>query len=437
MTPKRRVCYQILALVLALALIVPMLTACGDDDEDKTVTPSATTPAATTPAKTTPAATTPAPTVSKEPVKIGVLIDYSGPAAQSGWLADCAITFAEWYWNEKQGGIKVGDVRRPIEFDKYDTKNEVANTSAGARKLLLDKVVAITMGGISNQFAFPIADLTDPAKVLFSTFLVDKALFTDYKYVVSSFFNQQSRNQLTAELVVKKLQAKTVGIFAFDYAVQRENMGRAKEAILALDPTVKFTYEQYVQPDVKDYSPHLTRMKYEKPDVIIADTTQDAWASIANQIMGLGGLGEIKLVSMSEAGYFKGIEKSPGADGWYISLMFLPSSGIGTPAQLEFSNLWAEKCAADPAWCKKYSPTGAVPLPNTPVMYNPILTVIKAIELAGTTDQAKVAEAARSGKLAFDSPLGHLKLGTDGKSNLAGFYIQMRDGKAVPAYGLE
>ncbi|MFA4837316.1 MAG: peptide ABC transporter substrate-binding protein, partial [Dehalococcoidia bacterium] len=52
--------YKIAALVLTLALVVPVMAACGGDNGDKTATPSATTPAATTPAITTPAATTPA-----------------------------------------------------------------------------------------------------------------------------------------------------------------------------------------------------------------------------------------------------------------------------------------------------------------------------------------------------------------------------------------
>ena|GEM_PF-5228052 len=35
--------YKVMALVLVLALIVPVLAACGDDDEEETTTPAATT----------------------------------------------------------------------------------------------------------------------------------------------------------------------------------------------------------------------------------------------------------------------------------------------------------------------------------------------------------------------------------------------------------
>ncbi|MFA4837053.1 MAG: hypothetical protein WC749_13415, partial [Dehalococcoidia bacterium] len=110
--------------------------------------------------------------------------------------------------------------------------------------------------------------------------------------------------------------------------------------------------------------------------------------------------------------------------------MWLPDTG--TPAQIAFGKDWAEKCSSDPGWCKQYSPTGSVPLPNYAVMYNPILTAIKAIELAGTDDRAQVAKAARSGKLEFDSTEGYLKIGTDGKTNLRGFWAQVKDGKIMP-----
>ncbi|MDD5095593.1 MAG: hypothetical protein PHV74_14635 [Dehalococcoidia bacterium] len=93
--------YKILALILVMTLIVPLLAACGDDDDDKTIPAEITTPASST------ASTTPTITVSDKPVKIGVVADWSGPAAVIGFLADGIIAFTEWYWNEKQGGVVV------------------------------------------------------------------------------------------------------------------------------------------------------------------------------------------------------------------------------------------------------------------------------------------------------------------------------------------
>ena len=428
---------KLIALVLVLALIVPILAACGDNNEEKTATPAATTPAATTPAATKPAATTPAATTpaatkpavkSDKPVKIGVIIDYSGPAAMAGWLADGVISFADWYWNEKQGGINVGGVKRPVEFLKYDTAGQVSTASAVTKKALLDGVSAVTMGGVSNQFAYPIADVTDPGKVLYSTFLTEPQLFTDYKWAVSSFYNMMARTELTAKLVVEKLKPKTVGILCLQLETDRVQVDGVRKAIKALDPDVDVISENYIPLDAKDFSPYLTKIKFANPDVLLVTLTGATAQAIATQIMELGGWGDIQVVSVHE-GTNDAIGK-PGSEGWYAPAMYV--SGYGSPAAVEFGKLWAEKCKEDPNWCKKYSPKGSDPLPNHPILYNSILIAIKAIEMAGTDDPAQVAEAGRSGKLELDTPLGYLKIGMNGASNLTGFYGQYKGGKFVP-----
>jgi len=393
-------------------------------NEEETPTPATTTPAVTTPVKTTPAVTTPAKTVSTKPVKIGVIQDWSGPGALAGYLSDAVIKFAEWYFNEKQGGIQVGDVRRPVEFIKYDNKGQVAEAAAGAKKALLDGCVAVTQGGISNQFAFPIADVTDPANVLYSTYLTDESIFEDYKWTVGSFFNNKLRAELCAELVVKKLNAKTVGILCHQLEVDRLMMKNVINKIQALDPQVKVVYEEYYPLDARDLSPYLTKVKYEKSDVLIALSTQEAYVNIARQSMELGGLDTTKFIALVEAAGFPNFEKMKGTQGWYVPQVYLP--GYGASGAAEHEALWGEKCAADPGWCKKYSPSGSKPLPTQPIQWNPIMVVVKAIEIAGTDDPAAVARAARSGKLEFDSPLGYLNIGTDGLSNIPGFYTQVQ-----------
>ncbi|MFA4835626.1 MAG: ABC transporter substrate-binding protein, partial [Dehalococcoidia bacterium] len=380
-------------------------------------TTPATTPAATTPAITTPAATTPAPTVSKEPVKIGVIIDYSGPGAMAGFLADAAISFAEWYWNGKQGGINVGGVKRPVEFVKYDNAGQVGTAAAAAKKALLDGVTVVTMGGVSSVFGYPVADVTDPAKVLYATFLSNKEIMDEYKWTVSPYVNMELRADMIAELIVKKLKAKTVALFCRNLDTDRNLIQDAKEKIQALDPGIKIVYEGYPAVGSADFSPYLTKIRYEKPDALLTLFDQDVYLMLAKQMLELGGWGDIKHIAYTEAGSFPKVDKHPGAQGWYVPMCYL--QGQGTPAQIEFGKLWAEK-------------NGSVPFSNHPVIYGPLLTAIKAIELAGTDDRAKVAEAARSGKLEYDSPLGYLKIGKDGKSNITGCYVHLLDGKFVP-----
>ncbi|MDD5093919.1 MAG: hypothetical protein PHV74_06020 [Dehalococcoidia bacterium] len=108
---KTNMLHKVITLVLMMALLAPVLTACGGDDTDKT------TPAETAASSATPTSV-PSITVSDKPVKIGVIVDYSGPSALVGFFVDGIVDFAKWYWNEKQGGILVGNERRPVEFVK-------------------------------------------------------------------------------------------------------------------------------------------------------------------------------------------------------------------------------------------------------------------------------------------------------------------------------
>lgn len=54
----------------------------------------------------------------------------------------------------------------------------------------------------------------------------------------------------------------------------------------------KILYEQYAPLDTTDYSPYLTKIKFEKPDVLYIYSGQnEMYMSIAKQIMELGGVG--------------------------------------------------------------------------------------------------------------------------------------------------
>ena len=427
---------KVAALVLGLVLIVPILAACGSSKEN-TATPVPTTaqttqPPTTTPPMTTPPATTPAATTLPfvdDPVKIGAIQDWSGPTAMAGWIGDSAIAFAEWYWNEKQGGIVAGDVRRPIKIIRYDNKSQIALTSAMAQKALLDGCVAVVWGGVTNEHGFPVVEVTDPAGVLYSMFFNMEALFDDYTYAVNSFYSLPLRIDLVAKIAVQKVKAKTVGFLGYDVAAYHDTVDIIEARLKELDPDIKILFKEYHSMSLTDLSPYLTKIRYEKPDVLICDDNGASWMAMATQMPGLGGWGDIKVIAVSESADFAKVEKAPGADGWYFPMMWM--AGIGTPGARAFGEAWAEKCQLDPGWCKKYSPLGSTPMPNHPLMYNPILTVIKSIELAGSTDRLKVAQAAVSGKIEYDSPLGLLSIGKDGRSNLSGFYVHLKDGKRV------
>ena len=81
--------------------------------------------------------------------------------------------------------------------------------------------------------------------------------------------------------------------------------------------------------------------------------------------------------------------------------------------------------AFEDAFTQKY---GRLPNPTLTYFYNCFWTAIKAIELAGTDDPGKVAEALRSGNLEWDSAWGPLRIGTDGIGQVSMIVAQVQEG---------
>ncbi len=81
------------------------------------------------------------------PVKIGVIMPWSGPVAMSGQMVDQIIPVVEQQLKDK-GGVLGG---MEVEFVRGDDRGQLAESVGQARKLTLDdKVTILTGGGISG-----------------------------------------------------------------------------------------------------------------------------------------------------------------------------------------------------------------------------------------------------------------------------------------------
>ena len=81
--------------------------------------------------------------------------------------------------------------------------------------------------------------------------------------------------------------------------------------------------------------------------------------------------------------------------------------------------------AFEDAWMAKYK---TLPNPNMSYYYNVFWTALKAMELAGTDDPEKVAQALRSGNLEWDSAWGHLRIPPNGTGEVKTMVAQVQQG---------
>jgi branched-chain amino acid transport system substrate-binding protein len=127
----------------------------------------------------------------------------------------------------------------------------------------------------------------------------------------------------------------------------------------------------------------------------------------------LGGYGNMKFYSASQAGAGVAAVKRPAAWGTYTLIQWLP--GSSEPGMKAFED----------AYVQKY---GKTPDSQTPLGYNCFWIAIKAIEMAGTDNPDKIAQALRSGKLEWDSAFGPLLIDSNGEGIMQYGLAQIQEG---------
>ncbi|MDD5095026.1 MAG: ABC transporter substrate-binding protein [Dehalococcoidia bacterium] len=414
MSQKISFCYKVIALVLVLVLLVPVLAACGDDDGEETPTGAATNPTATTMS-----ATTPALSVSDEPVKLGILISYSGAAAKAGNLVDQILKIVDKQL-EARGGINVGGVMRPVKWVKCDDNSQVSDSVTGYRKLVLqDKVSAVLFGGALTAALSATSDTAEETKVPAFTVGSTPLDLSDRPYTIRCVYpNATDIGPMVTDFALNQLKPKTAGLLMGAMKETRERGSVIKQILKAAG--VDIVYEEYVEISTLDFSPFLTGVKHANPDVLFVDSGggDTFYQVILKQIPGFGGWGKTKFISCGTASSGPALNEV-GADGTYHWIQWMP--GLPYPGSKIFEDAFAEQYP------------GVRPTSGHATIYYPFWAAITAIEMAGSDKPADIQKAARSGNFVWeDAPAGPLKINADGTHNNVGLMAYYKDGKLVP-----
>lgn len=173
---------------------------------------------------------------------------------------------------------------------------------------------------------------------------------------------------------------------------------------------IKTVYEQYYSLSTLDFTPYLTKIKYEKPEVLLFTQLQEGAITVAQQIMELGGWGDIQVVSLPAALFAR---NKAGAEGWMVVAFWIP--GLDNPGSRKFEEDFQ-------------AVNGRAPDANQAYYYTCLWTAIHAIELAGTDDRIEVAKAARSGNLKWDAPSGSVRITPEGMTDLDAIIVEIQKG---------
>lgn len=412
--------WLVLFMVLSLALPI-LLTACGGGGGNtNTATPTATftatttttaTPAAT-PTPTATATSTATPNPNQEPVKIGAIYPISGPFAAAGLMYNPIVSLVE-EQVKNQGGILGG---REVKFINGDDAGVVAQAAAQAQKLITaDKVVALTFGGVSAASFDAVADVAEKYKVPYVALAALSNMATrKYSADVAGW----ESNISSYEGAVEFLKPKTVAILGYDLT-DAHYMIDGIEGIKGMSERMKaagidLVYQQYFPLGTLDFSPYITKIKYLNPDLLMfgGNNAGDTIA-MQQQIMELGGYGNMKFYNNNASGSGAAVIKRSASWGTYTSVTWIP--GSAEPGMKAFED----------AFVQKY---GKEPDPQTAFGYNCFWVLIKAMEMAGTDDPVKVAQALHSGNLEWDSAMGPVRIDSNGDGHMVYPLCQIQEG---------
>jgi len=329
----------------------------------------------------------------------------------SGAVGDVCINLVEYQVNELMGGILGG---RELDLIPCDSRSTTAGCVACARQALYeDDAVAVCWGGFTAADANAIIDFSEENGLPYFFWGGIPMDICDKKFCVRNSLAMDSMMTI-ADDVMKLLNPKTVAGLGYDTTDGHAYIGGWLERFEAAG--VEVLYEDYNPPTTTDFTPYLTKIKHLNPDLLMIVSSIEGYVAIAKQITGLGGLGDTQVMCDPPAEASMGQE---GAQGWYIRTLWYP--GLPYPGNKKYED--------DYYSLYKVKPTVSFAV----YFYNSLWTAIHAIELAGTdTDRVKIAEAARSGKLEWETPIGLYHFTPEGEpGSLATRYVQIQERKLV------
>jgi ABC-type branched-subunit amino acid transport system substrate-binding protein len=396
------------SLFLVWLVFALVLAACGDGGTATTTGASpGTTSVATTGAATTGAEPTTTGATAEGPIKIGIIADLTGPFTTYG---NSLARSAQLAINEinADGGI----AGRQVEVIVEDIQTDVAATVDKARKLVQSDNVDLVMGPIgsdANDAAY--AEVVEAGgKLLFYTETYEGGKCNDLYFSFGAVPAQQIRPLIP---ILQETYGPNAMLFGADYVWPRRSFEIAKPIIEENGGTV--VSELYLPLIAEDFSELVQAVRDTQPDYIFS-LYPAVWGAALTALNDAGllqsvGIGTIFLGDPDFAGI------ADLAEGSYTALPFFTVADA--PGVAPFLEAYAAEFGE-----------GEIPSGGEGVgAYNAVYLYKQAVEQAGSTDPAAVAEAMVG--QTFEGPTGTVEMMPSHHLQQTINLVQAQDGQYV------
>lgn len=339
---------------------------------------------------------------------IGADLELTGAIATIGTSGKEGIQLAVEEQNRK-GGV----LGQPIELVILDNKSDSTEAANQATKLILQKRVAAILGPMTSsncKAAGPIAQ--SKGVVLFSPSATNPAVTQIGTNIFRACFLDSYQGTTIAKFAAGTLKAKRMAILVEngnDYAKGLADF--TKTAFIAAKGTV-VAHEFYAKGE-KDFSSVLTKIKAQKPDVIVVPAYYDTVAQCVKQARAMG----ITVPMM-------------GGDGW-DSPKLAQIAGAKNLTNTYFTNHYTslDPAPAVQAFVKAYQAKfGHTPDTLAALGYDAAYALFDAVKRANSVEPMKIRAALAATKN-FKGITGTITMGKDRNPIKSIMIIEMKNGK--------
>jgi len=269
---------------------------------------------------------------AKGTIKIGVILDLTGPASSDNLRTKKGLDLALEEIN--RDGINGRKIELVWEDDKCDAKEGV---SAFYKMMSLYKFPVI-IGGSCSSVTLAIAPIAEQNKiVLISPYSSNPQLTNAGDYIFRTAPSDIFEGNLEAEFIAKNLSLKSIGILYVnnDYGKGLADVLSSRFESLGGEVLIKEPYAL----DTSDFRTHLIKIKNKNPELIYIAGYQKALINIVKQIQELGFNGRVVANSlMDDPQIIKEVDSA--GEGIIIgSVFFDPIEEF----QSKFQNKYGEK----------------------------------------------------------------------------------------------
>ena len=330
---------------------------------------------------------------AQKPIKVGMPMPLSGPAALFG---DPATKGAQMFVDELNA--KGGVLGRKIELLIRDSKADANEAVRVARELILKDNVDFLVGTLTSAEGPAVSVVAKENKIVFIAPIpkTDQLTAADklhpYVFRVAATTTMEGRS---AAEIVAKWPVTRIATMSFDYAYGQDVTKAFVEHLKKVKPSVQIVDQQWPKLGEQDYNPFINAQMAKKPEAVFSSIWGGFFVTYSKQAKALGFFDAIKynFIGVGEAATPE-TTKSMGID-----------YPVGIWGNSYDAFYWGET-AAHREYTERISKYLKDEYPSSWAIqgYTGMQFLVEGIKKAGSTDSDKVAKALLG--LTIDTPIG-------------------------------